>query len=132
MVQPEKTHNDIIRRTRVACWITKTTDTNSEYVIIIALSRATMVTHKAPHSYVLRTLPVLFQVLSVKLKSNKRTGSSLEAKHKDSNRQWNSKLWKKKKKNRSLKGCKDKVHVCEQRTGPNGACLLLGENVIKY
>jgi len=44
MVQPETADNNIIRRMRVVCCIIKVTDTNSEYVIIIALSRATMVT----------------------------------------------------------------------------------------
>jgi hypothetical protein len=35
----EVTDNSIIRRTRIACWITKATDTNSEYVILIDYPR---------------------------------------------------------------------------------------------
>jgi hypothetical protein len=33
------TDDNIIRRMRFACWITKATDTNSEYVIFIAFAR---------------------------------------------------------------------------------------------
>jgi len=32
------TYDSIVQRMRVACWITKATETRSEYVIIIALS----------------------------------------------------------------------------------------------
>jgi hypothetical protein len=32
----ESTDDNITRRMRVACWITKATDTHSEYVILIA------------------------------------------------------------------------------------------------
>jgi len=35
----QATDDDIIRRMRFACWITKTTDTHSEYVIRIAFSQ---------------------------------------------------------------------------------------------
>jgi hypothetical protein len=35
-IDREATHDNIIRRMRVACWITKATDTHSEYVILIA------------------------------------------------------------------------------------------------
>jgi hypothetical protein len=35
----QATHDNIIRRMRIACWITKATDTHSEYVIFIALPR---------------------------------------------------------------------------------------------
>jgi len=33
------TNDSIIRRTRFACWMTKATDTHSEYVIFLALTR---------------------------------------------------------------------------------------------
>jgi hypothetical protein len=33
----ESTDDNIIRRMRFACWITKATDTHSEYVILTAL-----------------------------------------------------------------------------------------------
>jgi hypothetical protein len=35
----EATDDNIIRRMRFACWITKVTDTHSEYVIFIAFVR---------------------------------------------------------------------------------------------
>jgi hypothetical protein len=35
----EATDNGIIRRMRVACWIPKSIDTHSEYVILIAFAR---------------------------------------------------------------------------------------------
>jgi hypothetical protein len=35
----ETTDDNIIRRMRLACWITKATDTRSEYVILIAFPR---------------------------------------------------------------------------------------------
>jgi hypothetical protein len=35
----EATDDNIIRRMRLACWITKAADTHSEYVILIAFSR---------------------------------------------------------------------------------------------
>jgi hypothetical protein len=40
MLQPDRpTDDNKIRRMRFACWITKATDTHSEYVILIALTR---------------------------------------------------------------------------------------------
>jgi len=36
MEQPDVTDVNIIRRMRIACWIPKTTDTHSEYVVLIA------------------------------------------------------------------------------------------------
>jgi hypothetical protein len=35
----QATDNNITRRMRFACWITKSTDTHSEYVILIAFPR---------------------------------------------------------------------------------------------
>jgi hypothetical protein len=35
----QATDDNIIRRMRFACWITKATDTHSEYVILIAFRR---------------------------------------------------------------------------------------------
>ena len=43
MVQPHRPQMEI-RRMRFACWITKATDTHSQYVIIIAFPHETMVT----------------------------------------------------------------------------------------
>jgi len=42
-VQPGRARM-IIWRMRFACWITKTTDTHSEYLILIALPRQKIVT----------------------------------------------------------------------------------------
>jgi hypothetical protein len=36
MVEPEATEDNVIGRVRFACWITKATNTHSEYVIFIA------------------------------------------------------------------------------------------------
>jgi len=38
-VAREATEGNLIRRTRISCWLTKATDTHSEYVIIIAFPR---------------------------------------------------------------------------------------------
>jgi hypothetical protein len=38
------TGDSIIRRMRIECWITKATDTHSEYLIVNCSSKATMVT----------------------------------------------------------------------------------------
>jgi hypothetical protein len=35
----QATDDNIIRRMRIACWVTKATDTHSEYVILIAFPR---------------------------------------------------------------------------------------------
>jgi hypothetical protein len=35
----QATDDNIIRRMRFACWVTKATDTHSEYVILIAFAR---------------------------------------------------------------------------------------------
>jgi hypothetical protein len=40
----QATDGDIVRYTSTACWIPKTTNTHSEYVILIAFSTATMIT----------------------------------------------------------------------------------------
>jgi hypothetical protein len=50
---------NIIGRMRSACWITKATDTHSEYVILIAFPGNYGYTN-APRCDVIRTLPVLF------------------------------------------------------------------------
>ena len=39
MVEPDRSHADIIRRMRFACWTHEATDTHSEYVILIAVPR---------------------------------------------------------------------------------------------
>ena len=48
-----------IRRMLLACWITRATDTHSECVILSAFHGSNVHT-KAPSSYVISTLPVLF------------------------------------------------------------------------
>jgi len=44
----QATDESIVWRMRVACWITKATDTRSEYVIIIALSLQQWLRERAP------------------------------------------------------------------------------------
>ena len=54
----EATDDNIIQRIRIACSITKATNTQSEYITIIALPQQ----HgdlDAPHCYVILTVPVL-------------------------------------------------------------------------
>jgi hypothetical protein len=52
-----------IRRMRIACWLTKATDTHSAYVIILLFLRNNGST-TAPGRYIciLRTLPVLLKI----------------------------------------------------------------------
>jgi len=47
-----------IRRKRTACWITKATNTNSGYVILINFSTATTVARMRLNVTFIRTLPV--------------------------------------------------------------------------
>jgi hypothetical protein len=51
------TDNNIIRRMRFACWITKATDTHSEYVILIAFPRQQWLRERS------RTHPVLLPLI---------------------------------------------------------------------
>jgi hypothetical protein len=44
----QATDDNIIRRMRFACWITKATDTHSEYVILIAFPRQQWLRERAP------------------------------------------------------------------------------------
>jgi hypothetical protein len=39
LIEPDRPQMTIIRRMRFACWITKDTDSHSEYVTLIAFSR---------------------------------------------------------------------------------------------
>ena len=39
IVDPDRPQMIIVRRMRLACWITKATDTHSEYVILVAYVR---------------------------------------------------------------------------------------------
>jgi hypothetical protein len=48
IVEPEVTDDNVTRRMRIACWITKAANTRSEYVILIAFSTATNVNVSAP------------------------------------------------------------------------------------
>ena len=60
--------DNIIRRMHFACWITKATDTHSEYVLLIAFVRQQWL-HKTHLSVsFIRTLSVLF----IKSKERKR------------------------------------------------------------
>jgi hypothetical protein len=52
----QATDNNIIRRMRIACWISKATGTDSEYAILIAFPQQQWLHELAPmsHSYVRR------------------------------------------------------------------------------
>ena len=39
IVETDRTHDNITRRIRIACWITNGTDTHSEYELLIAVPR---------------------------------------------------------------------------------------------
>jgi hypothetical protein len=52
----QTTDDNIIRRMRFACWITKATDTHSEYVILIFHGNNGYA--NAPQCYAIRTLPI--------------------------------------------------------------------------
>jgi len=58
VMQPDRPQANVIRRMRIACWITKATDTHSECVIITAFSTETVVT-RTRLCYVRRALAVL-------------------------------------------------------------------------
>jgi hypothetical protein len=47
----QATEDNIIRRMRFACWITKATDTHSEYVIVIAFPRQQWLRERASMSH---------------------------------------------------------------------------------
>ena len=64
----QATDDDILRHMYIACWITKVTDTHSEYVIIIAFPRQQWYAN-APPCYVIRALPVLINY-AVELKQD--------------------------------------------------------------
>jgi len=51
------TDDNIIRRMRISCWVTKATDIHSEYVIILAFPQVKWL-FKAPQYWVIRTFPV--------------------------------------------------------------------------
>jgi hypothetical protein len=55
----QTTDDNIIWRMRTACWITKTTDTHSEYTILTVFHINNSYTNRY-HCYIIRTLPVLF------------------------------------------------------------------------
>jgi hypothetical protein len=54
----QATDDNIIRRLRIACWITEATKSHSEYVILIAFHYNNDCTN-APQYYVIRTLTLL-------------------------------------------------------------------------
>jgi len=56
----QDTDENITRRTPIACWITKATDKNTEYVILIAAT-ATIVTQTRPNATFLHTLPAFLR-----------------------------------------------------------------------
>ena len=72
------TNDTILRRMRIACWITKATNTHSKSLIFIALFTATMVTatmvtRTSLHIPFVCTLPVLLTQTSIANRVGKRT-----------------------------------------------------------
>jgi hypothetical protein len=57
MVHPDRPDDNIIRRMRFSCWITKATDTHSEYVILIAFPKQQGLRERAKVTFI-RTFPV--------------------------------------------------------------------------
>jgi len=53
----QATGDNIVRRMRIACWIIKATDTNSEYVLLIAFPR--QIYTNAHHSCIYRYVACL-------------------------------------------------------------------------
>ena len=60
MVEPDRPHKNIIRGMRIARWITKATNTHSEYVILIAFSAATIFTRISLSVKLICTFHLLF------------------------------------------------------------------------
>jgi hypothetical protein len=56
----QATDDNIIQHMRIACWITKATDTHSEYVYLLLLHGNNGYTNVL-QCYVIRTLPVLLK-----------------------------------------------------------------------
>jgi hypothetical protein len=61
-VEPERSHTITTRRMRVACSMTKATNTHSDQVLLIAFARNNCYTI-APQCHVMRIFPVLLSVL---------------------------------------------------------------------
>jgi hypothetical protein len=55
----QATDDNIIRRMRIACWITQATEKHSEYAILI-FSYVNVGYTNSPQCYVIRTLSILF------------------------------------------------------------------------
>jgi hypothetical protein len=55
----QATDDNVVRPMRVACWITKATDTHSEYVMLIAFLGQQMLRERALVLGFIGTLPVL-------------------------------------------------------------------------
>ena len=58
------TDDNVIRRMRITCRITKATNTHSECVTLIAFSTATVVTHRRLNVTFIRALPVSLKMSS--------------------------------------------------------------------
>jgi hypothetical protein len=62
----QATYNNIIRRMRVACWMTKATDAHSEYVILL-ISHGNNVYANVPQCYVTCTLLIFLHFYTLRL-----------------------------------------------------------------
>jgi hypothetical protein len=67
MVEPGRPQMaNIIQRMFFACWITKATDTHSEYEIPLVFQDDSGYAN-APKCYVIRTLPVVFNINTINI-----------------------------------------------------------------
>jgi hypothetical protein len=60
----QATNDNIIRRMRFACWITKATDTHSEYVILIGFQRQQQLRERASVLRYMYIAAVVFTLLT--------------------------------------------------------------------
>jgi hypothetical protein len=63
MVDPDRPHDNIIRRMRSACWVTKAIDTT--YVILIAFAWQNNGYANEPQCYVSRYIACLLEVIDI-------------------------------------------------------------------
>jgi len=77
MVQPDRAQITVWRM-RIACWISKATDTHSEYVILLLFHRNNGYAN-APQCYVKRELPALLIVCVSNSKRTDERNSTKEA-----------------------------------------------------
>jgi len=63
----QATDENIVRRMRITCWISKATNTQSEYVLIICFPLQQLLHERTLQYYVYTTFPILLSYVSVSL-----------------------------------------------------------------